>query len=226
MIGVLGTNPFGAELNKAVEGRRVNGREILIRPVSTAAEASSVNAVFIALQLLAPAFRSRAADGMASRQTFNVPMRDGVHLSIDVYLPSTHGSFPVVLARTPYNKRGIGNLGADASRRGYALAVQDVRGRYESEGENLPFDRDMDDGFDTAEWVAKQSWCNGSIGTWGGSAGAITQLQLGASGSKRITCMHMTVGAPSQYHDLTYTGGVFRKSLVEDWIRATKFASR
>lgn len=181
--------------------------------------------VFIALQLLAPVFRSRAADATASRQTFNVPMRDGVLLSIDVYLPSTHGSFPVVLARTPYNKRGIGNLGADASRRGYALAVQDVRGRYESEGENLPFDRDMDDGFDTAEWVAKQSWCNGSIGTWGGSAGAITQLQLGASGSKRITCMHMTVGAPSQYHDLTYTGGVFRKSLVEDWIRATKFAS-
>ena len=83
VIGVLGTNPFGAELNKAVEGRRVNGREILIRPVSTAAEASSVNAVFIALQLLAPAFRSRAADGMASRQTFNVPMRDGVHLSIE-----------------------------------------------------------------------------------------------------------------------------------------------
>ncbi len=47
VIGVLGTNPFGAELNKAVEGRRVNGREILIRPVSTAAEVSSVNAVFI-----------------------------------------------------------------------------------------------------------------------------------------------------------------------------------
>lgn len=152
-------------------------------------------------------------------------MRDGVNLAIDVYLPSTNSSYPVILARTPYNKKSIGNLGADAARRGYALAVQDVRGRYESEGENLPFDRDMTDGFDTAEWVSTQPWCNGRIGTWGGSAGAITQLQLAASGSKRISALHLTVGAPSQYHDLVYTGGVFRKSLAEDWIRATKFAS-
>ena len=71
----------------------------------------------------------------------------------------------------------------------------------------------------------KQAWCNGKIGTWGGSAGAITQMQLASSGTHHLDCMHLTVGAASLYRELAYDGGVFRKSLIEDWIRATKFAS-
>ena len=105
------------------------------------------------------------------------------------------------------------------------MVIQDVRGRFASEGENLPFDRDGPDGFDTAEWVARQPWCNGKIGTWGGSAGAITQLQLAGSGTDKVACQHLVVGAPSLYHDAIYSGGVFRKALSEDWLRTSKFGS-
>jgi hypothetical protein len=154
-----------------------------------------------------------------------VAMRDGVRLATDVYLPGTNAAWPVILARTPYSRRVIGGFATDGLRRGYAIVVQDVRGRFDSEGENLPFDRDRDDGADTVAWLARQPWCNGHIGTWGGSAGAITQLQLASSGTPHLDCMHLVVGAPSQYLDLAYSGGVFRKALVEDWIRATRFAS-
>ncbi|MBL9170272.1 MAG: CocE/NonD family hydrolase [Verrucomicrobiales bacterium] len=160
------------------------------------------------------------------RETILVGMRDGVRLATDLYLPEpAAGRYPVILVRTPYNKTGLLGLAADCVKRGYALAVQDVRGRYESEGENLPFYTDQRDGADTTAWIVKQPWSNGRIGTYGGSAGAITQMQLAASGTPHLDCLHLTVGAPSQYHDLAYSGGVFRKSLVEDWLRATKFNS-
>lgn len=170
---------------------------------------------------------ARGADSPGvAKQTLMVPMRDGVRLATDLYLPVPGGSnYPVILARTPYNKNGIAGMAAESVRRGYALAVQDVRGRFESEGENLPFDQDHRDGADTTAWIVKQPWSNGRIGTWGGSAGAITQMQLASSGTPHLDCMHLTVGGPSQYHDLTYSGGVFRKSMIEDWIRVTKFNS-
>lgn len=165
------------------------------------------------------------ATNVVAPRTFFPAMRDGVELATDVFLPTNGSSFPVILARTPYHRTGVGSAANDAVRRGFAFVVQDVRGRYESKGENLPFDRDHLDGPDTLEWVLKQSWCNGHVGTWGGSAGAITQIQLASAGVRGLDAMHLVVGAPRQYHDLAYTGGVFRKSLVEDWIRATRFQS-
>ena len=153
-------------------------------------------------------------------------MRDGIRLATDLYLPEPRTNrYPVILARTPYNKNGLLGLAGDCIKRGYALAVQDVRGRYESEGENLPFYTDRNDGADTTAWIVQQPWSNGRVGTYGGSAGAITQMQLASSGTPHLDCLHLTVGAPSQYHDLAYSGGVLRKSLVEDWIRITKFQS-
>jgi hypothetical protein len=158
------------------------------------------------------------------KQTVMVPMRDGVKLATDVYLPSTNGPFPVILARTPYNKDPVASLGKDGASRGYAVVLQDVRGRFASEGENLPFDRDGPDGHDTFDWVARQPWCNGRIGTWGASAGAITQFQLAPSGAEQLAAQHLVVGAPNLY-EVVYAGGVFRKSLIEDWLRLTRFSS-
>lgn len=178
----------------------------------------------LALALCAQLASAAATNAPAPKQTLSVAMRDGVKLATDVYLPSTHGAFPVVLVRTPYNKNGAAGLGNDGAARGYAIVAQDVRGRYASEGENLPFDRDVDDGRETIEWVARQPWCNGRIGTWGGSAGAITQFQMAASGTQHIAAQHLIVGAPSLY-DVVYLGGVFRKSLIEDWLRMTQWSS-
>ena len=156
------------------------------------------------------------------RIEFRVPMRDGVHLATDIWLPDTNHALPVIFLRFPYNKDlGVG-LGRDGVARGFAVVAQDTRGRFKSEGENLPFYRDASDGEDSIAWIAKQPWCNGKIGTFGASAGAITQFQMVTRGSGLVTAQHLTVGAPNVY-DVAYTGGVLRKSLVEDWIRATKF---
>ncbi len=152
-----------------------------------------------------------------------ISMRDGIRLSTDIYIPPGNRQFPVIIARTPYTKHGSANLGTNGVERGFAVVIQDVRGRHASEGENLPFDQDITDGFDTLKWVSAQPWCNGKIGTWGGSAGAITQIQLVASESPLVTCQHLVVGAPNLYTDVVYTGGVFRKALVEDWLRISQF---
>jgi len=130
----------------------------------------------------------------------------------------------VILGRTPYNKNGLDGIGAEAIKRGFILVAQDCRGRFASEGENLPFNLDGPDGFDTLEWIAKQPWCNGRIGTWGGSAGAITQFQMITSGTDKISAQHLTVGAPNLY-DVVYINGVFRKALIEDWLRLAQWSS-
>jgi hypothetical protein len=155
---------------------------------------------------------------------FKVPMRDGIHLATDVWLPHTNGTFPVVLLRFPYNKNLGAGLGRDGCARGFAVVSQDTRGRFASEGENLPFLLDAPDGKDTLRWIGEQPWCNGRIATWGASAGAITQFQLAIDGTDPLAAQYLIVGAPNLY-DVVYTGGVFRKSLIEDWIRTTGFAT-
>lgn len=166
----------------------------------------------------------------AAVQTQMVPMRDGVKLATDVYVPEGTGPWPVIFLRFPYNK-GLGaGVGPEANRKGYVFVAQDTRGRFASEGENLPFDADGQadgkwDGYDSAEWIAKQPWCNGRIGTWGGSAGAITQYFLAGTGQSNIVSQHLTVGTTSLFRESIYRGGIFRKAMVEDWIRSTKFAS-
>src|SRR3954454_19290246 len=86
-----------------------------------------------------------------------VPMRDGVKLMADVYLPAGRGPWPVILFRTPYNRAG-GEGAVRPFRERYAVIVQDTRGRYGSGGEFMPFFPDVNDGFDTVEWAAAQPW--------------------------------------------------------------------
>ncbi len=111
-----------------------------------------------------------------------VPMRDGIVLRADVYRPNTGGKFPTLVYRTPYGKDGLLEGGGEptvsrAPREGYALVVQDVRGRYHSEGEFLPYHQEGVDGYDTIEWAAAQSWSNGRVGTFGRSyRGAVQWL--------------------------------------------------
>lgn len=161
-------------------------------------------------------------------QTLALPMRDGVRLATDVYLPEGKPPFPVILIRTPYDKQALKSIGEDGARRGYAMVIQDTRGRFASEGANLPFEGDgwwenRADGVDTVIWIARQAWCNGRIGTWGGSALGINQLMLAGAGVRQLTCQHITVAEPN-LHQALFPGGVFKKSLVEDWLRATRHA--
>jgi hypothetical protein len=128
------------------------------------------------------------AQGLPVR-TVMVPMRDGVRLGTDVYLPKAEGKFPVLLTRTPYNKAGSAAAVAPFVAAGYAVVVQDVRGRYQSEGSWVPVRDDPNDGFDTAKWIGAQPWCDGGIGTFGSSYGGATQHALAIAGAPFVKAL-------------------------------------
>ena len=114
-----------------------------------------------------------------------VPMRDGVVLAADVHRPARggeiiEGALPVLLQRTPYNKASEARIEEAAffAANGYVTVVQDCRGRYASEGGFSKYVDDARDGYDTVEWLAQQSWCNGKVGTFGLSYAAHTQAAL------------------------------------------------
>lgn len=166
--------------------------------------------------------------GSAKAESSMVAMRDGVRLATDFYLPEGGGpTFPVVFARSVYG-RGSGPSDGNVKRftnAGYAFVIQDTRGRGGSEGKDACFADDgwgeRQDGADSVEWLLKQPWCNGKIGTWGGSALGITQVRLAAA-SKKVTCQSIMVAASSSYDQMAYQGGVFRKSLCEGWLAMQK----
>ena len=103
-------------------------------------------------------------------------MRDGVLLKADIYRPKADGQFPTLLQRTPYDKRGASNFAVKAASHGFVVIVQDVRGRYTSEGEWYPFLHESKDGYDTIEWAAWLPDSNGKVGMWGGSYVGATQM--------------------------------------------------
>ncbi len=108
-----------------------------------------------------------------------VRMRDGVRLATDVYLPTGADRAPAVLVRLPYDKCGRYTFMPDIAPffvdRGFAFVVQDVRGKFRSEGETVAFVREVEDGYDTLDWLASQAWCDGNIGMWGDSYYGFTQ---------------------------------------------------
>ena len=148
-----------------------------------------------------------------------VPMRDGVVLRADVWRPSSGGRFPVLVYRTPYDRRqaqGARSTVARAAERGYAVVVQDVRGRYGSEGDFEPYRSEGRDGFDTIEWAAGQPWSDGSVGTFGLSYPGAVQWLAAVESPPHLLAMApaMTFSTPRNFF---YSGGVFDMSWTA-WI--------
>ncbi len=148
-----------------------------------------------------------------------VPMRDGTTLYANIYRPEGVGPFPVILQRTPYDKtmgaRMLDPLRATAS--GYAVMIQDTRGRYASEGEFYAFKDDINDGYDTVEWAAAQPWSSGKVGMYGGSYVGATQWQAAKSCPPHLAAIAPRVTA-SNYHDgWTYQGGAFELGFNVSW---------
>jgi uncharacterized protein len=108
-------------------------------------------------------------------------MRDGTTLYADVYRPSGGGPFPVLLMRLPYDKTQAASVTyrhpSWYASHGYAVVVQDTRGRWRSEGDFYPFAHEAEDGYDTVEWAASLPHANGRVGTYGFSYDGATQLQ-------------------------------------------------
>jgi hypothetical protein len=154
-------------------------------------------------------------------------MRDGVQLVADIYRPDAPGQFPAIVLRTPYSKRGMGEQDSSKwyAERGYVVVNQDVRGRYLSPGEYYAFKNEANDGYDTDEWVAKQPWCNGKIGTMGGSYLGYTQLNQGIRASKHLVSMTTDVTSSDIYHGWIYVDGAFHLGFTLEWGAGTIFGS-
>src|SRR6266851_8623295 len=160
-----------------------------------------------------------SANGVERRSDVSVPMRDGVTLRADVLLSSAEGKFPALIYRTPYGKHFAlkkYKTFAKAVARGYAVVVQDVRGRYASDGEFVPYQNEGRDGYDTIEWVARQPWCDGNVGTFGLSYPGAVQWLAAVENPPHLKAMvpAMTFSTPRNFF---YSGGVFDGSWL-DWI--------
>ena len=145
-----------------------------------------------------------------------VPMRDGIAISADVYLPLSGGSLPTIVQWTPYEstrERFIA-WGVWFAQRGYAAVVVDVRGRYESDGEFYAWTKDGVDAHDTLTWIAEQQWSNGRVGTWGRSYGGLVQWQLAHLGHPNLQCVSPSVIHDDYFWDGYFTGGAFQLALT------------
>jgi putative CocE/NonD family hydrolase len=183
---------------------------------------SAILAVLVTI-VSAPIFYSQqkppSANATERRADVTVPMRDGVLLRADLLLPSPEGKFPALVYRTPYGKHFAlkeYKTFEKAVARGYALVVQDVRGRYASDGEFVPYQNEGRDGYDTIEWAAKQPWCDGNVGTFGLSYPGAVQWLAAVENPPHLKAMvpAMTFSTPRNFF---YSGGVFDGSWLE-WI--------
>jgi putative CocE/NonD family hydrolase len=153
--------------------------------------------------------------GFARREDVQVPMRDGVRLATDLYLPTAPGPHPAIVVRTPYTKREAKLVAEFFARYGYAVAVQDTRGRHKSEGQFYPFRHEQNDGLDFTKWVKRQPWCNGRIGGFGGSYLGFVQWAM-AAGNSDLASISPTFITANLYNGI-YQGGAFGKQTFLHW---------
>jgi predicted acyl esterase len=153
-----------------------------------------------------------SAGALKPSQTVMVPMRDGARLATDVYQPEGKGPWPAIAHRTPYNRQAAQHPGAAAGfvGRGYAYVVQDWRGQFGSEGkyDTLRPELNQHDGYDTVEWIAAQSWCNGKVGMVGGSGPGIAALQAAMADPPHLVAVVAGVGSAFPEERQMLSGGV------------------
>ena len=155
---------------------------------------------------------------------FDVPvaMRDGTRLFADIYRPAGGGRYPVLLQRTPYDKSSadtrVRALDAiRAAQEGFAVVIQDVRGRYASEGDFYTFVNESSDGYDTVEWAASQGWSSGRVGMYGGSYVGATQWLAAIAKPPHLTAIAPTITSHDYYEGWTYQGGAFQLNFALSW---------
>ncbi|UCD56772.1 MAG: CocE/NonD family hydrolase [Candidatus Hydrogenedentota bacterium] len=141
-----------------------------------------------------------------------IPMRDGIRLYANIYKPKAEGKFPVILIRLPYGKDEyycwMPAIGKFWARKGYICVVQDVRGKFCSEGKFEPFVNEAEDGYDTIDWIARQPWCDGSIGMMGESYYGYTTWAAATTNHPSLKCVApMNIGMDA-YSDSFQNGAL------------------
>ena len=166
---------------------------------------------------LLPCVSALCQSGIVIERAVTMKTRDGVTLKADVYRPAGDGPFPVLLQRTPYNKQNAADFALMAVAHGFMVVVQDVRGRYTSEGEWYPFKHETDDGFDTVEWAAALPHSNGKVGMFGGSYVGATQMLAAIGRPPHLAGICPVVTASNYHENWTYQGGAFEQWFDESW---------
>jgi predicted acyl esterase len=183
--------------------------------MTTSSSYLMLSAIAVGALVVTPTL-SRPVQGQARVQDELVPMRDGTKLAVSTYFPTGTGPWPVVLTRTPYGK-DVGDPARNEARymaNGYVRVLEDSRGKGKSEGVYRPFADDVEDGYDTIEWIARQSWSNGKVGMAGVSAMAIATYNAAMSGAPHFVAAFVTAGRGFTTPD----GGVPMQH-IEDWSR-------
>jgi uncharacterized protein len=175
--------------------------------------------IVAALCIICATVPGRAAEDPPVVTEFGVrvKMRDGVTLGADIYRPNSDGQYPVLLQRTPYDKDGDKSFGLKAAARGYVVIIQDVRGRYTSEGEWYTFKHEPDDGYDTVEWAAALPYSNGKVGMFGGSYVGATQMLTAIARPPHLAGICPVVTASNYHSNWTYQGGAFEQWFNQSW---------
>jgi putative CocE/NonD family hydrolase len=174
-------------------------------------------AAAVALVLTTSLIQAAETYEVTVERAVTAKMRDGVILRADVYRPKADGQFPVLLQRTPYDKRGGADFALKAAAHGFVAIVQDVRGRYTSDGEWYTFTHESNDGYDTVEWAAALPYSNGKVGMWGGSYVGATQMLTAIAHPPHLAGICPVVTA-SNYHDgWTYQGGALEQWFDQSW---------
>ena len=159
------------------------------------------------------------------QKNIEITMRDGTILRHNMTRPDIDGKFPVLLERSPYNKEGGSENGVGSpeffASRGYVVIIQDVRGRFASDGDFYPFKDDGNgpnkDGYDTVEWLAKQDWSTGKIGTIGGSYSGATQYRNAISNPPNVKAMFVRESSADYSEEWVYRGGAFELGFNLGW---------
>ncbi|RJP66709.1 MAG: CocE/NonD family hydrolase [Candidatus Abyssobacteria bacterium SURF_17] len=141
-----------------------------------------------------------------------IPMRDGVRLYANIYRPKADEKFPAILIRLPYGKDEyycwMPAVGKFYARKGYACVVQDVRGKFCSEGAFEPLVNEVEDGYDTLDWITKQPWCDGNIGMEGESYYGYTAWAGAASNHPNLKCI-APMNTAMDFYEAIYQDGAF-----------------
>ena len=143
--------------------------------------------------------------------------RDGVTLRADIYRPTGEGTFPVLLQRTPYDKNNATDFAQKAVARGFMVVVQDVRGRYTSEGDWYTFKNEQNDGYDTVEWAAALPHSNGKVGMFGGSYVGATQMLAAIGHPPHLAGICPVVTASNYHENWAYQGGALEQWFDQSW---------
>lgn len=176
--------------------------------------------MLLLLAAVPAAAQQRTADGLDIESAVRIPLRDGVRLHGNIYFPAGDRTpKPVILAMTPYMSDRYHNYAIPIAKRGYVVAVVDVRGRGGSEGQFSPFEQEAKDGYDTVEWLAKQPWCNGKVAMMGGSYGGFNQWSIAKEFPPHLVTITPTAAAHLGI-DFPGLGGIYYNYLMS-WLTFT-----